>query len=68
MLYQHDPPVSRCNEIKNFIDLRTGIAQTVFHNFSCNMSLLIWKENYSGALNVGTLEGFYPPAEPVVEY
>ena len=32
------------------------------------MSLLVWKEYDPRTLDVCTFEGFYPSAEPVVEY
>ena len=65
---KHDPAIFWFNEIKNFLNLLTAVTESVFHNFFCYMSLLIWKQNHAGTLDVSAFQRLNPPAKPVVKY
>ena len=54
MLDQHDPSVLRLYEIEDLLNLLAGVAESVFHHLSSNMSLLVWKQYNSAALDIST--------------
>ena len=68
MLDKHNPPVFGLDKIKYFFNLLAAVAESVFHDLARYVPLLVWEQNYTGALDVCTLQGFDPSRKPVMEY